>query len=85
MVPTSRSSASPYAELGAEQVDESDARVLVPLKYSSQGRRFREFGDAVRAMKQESAVDFPLNGERSCAWLLSYIMEHGGTPDGRQT
>lgn len=63
----------------------SDARVMSPLMYDNDGKRHREFGEAVRGMKQEISEDFPLRGDRTTAWLLRYIAEHGGTPDGRQT
>ena len=71
----------------AAELEESgaDARVMVPLVYDTEGKRFREFGDAVRHMRQEAVVEFPITGDRSTGWLLRYITEHGGTPDGRHT
>eukprot|EP00959_Pyramimonas_sp_CCMP1952_P267626 5595576-Pyramimonas_sp.AAC.1 len=36
-------------------------------------------------MRQEQHDDFPLVGERSFKWLCDYIVDHGGTPDGRHT
>eukprot|EP00959_Pyramimonas_sp_CCMP1952_P157985 3303483-Pyramimonas_sp.AAC.1 len=36
-------------------------------------------------MRQEQHDDFPLVGERSFKWLCDYIVDHGGTPDGRRT
>ena len=65
--------------------DPLDARVLTPLSYDHEGNRHIEFAEAVRLMKQEPSKDFPLKGGRSLSWLLRYIVEHGGTPDGRHT
>jgi hypothetical protein len=67
------------------EVPDGDARVLGALTYDHERRRHIDFGDAVRKMKQEPVTDFPLRGERSCGWLLRYIADHGGTPDGRHT
>ena len=62
-----------------------DARLLGPLRYDADGRRFRAFGDTVAELKEEPAVDFPLEGSRTTSWLMRYIVQHGGTPDGRHT
>ena len=50
-----------------------DARLLGPLRYDSRGKRWRNFDAAVRELSQEDLADFPLEGERSTAWLCNYI------------
>ena len=65
--------------------DVSDARILSPLTYDHRGKRWLEFGEAVNRTREEPLDDFPVRGERGFGWLISYIKDHGGTPDGRQT
>ena len=36
-------------------------------------------------MSPEELNDWPLEGDRSLEWLLTYICQHGGTPDSRHT
>ena len=63
----------------------SDARIMSPLTFDIRGRRWLDFSAGVNQTREEKLEDFPLNGDRSLTWLLRYIKEHGGTPDGRQT
>ena len=62
-----------------------DARLLGHLRYDSEGRRGISFAQGVQELREEPAPDFPLDGARSARWLMKYIVEHGATPDGRQT
>ena len=62
-----------------------DARLMTPVVYDANGVRWREFPEAVTLLRSEALEDFPLEGERSFAWLAKYIKDHGRTPDGRQT
>ena len=58
---------------------------MTPVVYDANGVRWREFPEAVTLLRSEALEDFPLEGERSFAWLAKYIKDHGHTPDGRQT
>ena len=68
-----------------DKMGDDDARILGPLQRTREGRRHRDFREAVTAMRQEKHDDFPLVGDRSFKWLCEYIVDHGGTPDGRHT
>ncbi|CAK0790967.1 unnamed protein product, partial [Prorocentrum cordatum] len=69
----------------SDKLADDDARLLGPLQRTREGRRHRDFREAVSSMRQEQHDDFPLVGERSFKWLCDYIVDHGGTPDGRRT
>ncbi|CAK0857167.1 unnamed protein product, partial [Prorocentrum cordatum] len=68
-----------------DKLADDDARLLGPLQRAREVRRHRDFREAVSAMRQEKHDDFPLVGERSFKWLCDYIVDHGGTLDGRHT
>ena len=62
-----------------------DMRILDPVVYDVRGTRHQSFPVAVCRMKEEPLRDFPLKNTRSMSWLLRYVVDHGGTFDGRQT
>ncbi|CAK0879805.1 unnamed protein product, partial [Prorocentrum cordatum] len=68
-----------------DKLADDDARLLGPLQRTWEGRRHRDFREAVSSMRQEQHDDFPPVGERSFKRLCDYIVDHGGTPDGRHT
>ena len=61
-------SPAPAADAGRED-GEDNARLLGALTRNREGRRQRDFRDAVGQMRQEVMGDFPLTGERSFKWL----------------
>ncbi|CAK0901948.1 unnamed protein product, partial [Prorocentrum cordatum] len=65
--------------------EDDDARLLCALTHTRGGRRHRELREPVSQTHQETLDDFPLSGERSYQRLCEYIIELGGSPDGRQT
>jgi hypothetical protein len=77
--------AAPAARDAAKLGDDDDARILVPLKYDTRGRRWQSHSEGVSRMHKESVVDFPLEGERTCLWLYTYVEAHGGTFESRQS
>lgn len=55
-----------------------DARVL-PVMFDVEGKRFREFRDAVNILQASTFADWPVKGPRTTLWCLRYVLEHGGT------
>ena len=81
-------------EEAADQTDEKqegkgdkldDLRLFSPVCHNSAGKRWLDFGKGVDKISQEVIDDWPLEGDRSIAWLVGYIHKHGGTPEGRHT
>ena len=62
-----------------------DARLLGPLLYDAKGRRHMKFEAGVKQLTEEALADYPLEGERTAAWLYDYVVEHGPSFDARHT
>ena len=65
----------------ADEVAPDDARTL-PVRFDTAGKRTREFRDFCSLMSQDEWEDWPVRGPRTCRWVLSFMLEHGGTPRG---
>ena len=57
-----------------------DARTM-PVRFE-EGRRYREYRDAVGQCSQVAFDDFVVKGPRTCLWVAKHMMESGGTPVG---
>ena len=57
-----------------------DARTM-PVRFE-EGRRYREYRDAVGQCSQAAFDDFVVKGPRTCLWVVKHMMESGGTPVG---
>ena len=58
---------------------------MYPLTYDNNGKRHLRFHEGVKYMREETIVDFPIEGDRSLSWLYQFTVDHGGTFDGRHT
>lgn len=58
---------------------QDDARTL-SISRDSQQQRFKEFRLAALECKEVSFQDWPIAGPRTVAYVLSRIVEHGGSP-----
>ena len=85
LVPDGEEDPEPSAKKTDKRKESDDARLLGELVYDTKGRRWIEYGAAVKEMVQEHSADFPLSGERTVEWLCSYTLGHGGSFDGRHT
>ncbi|CAE8674030.1 unnamed protein product [Polarella glacialis] len=57
-----------------------DVRTLA-VKYDSEGKRHREFREAVLLMSEDDFPDYPVRGPRTLLWCLRFILENGPTPN----
>ena len=62
-----------------------DARLLLPMKYDSRGKRWLPFEEGHKKLSEEILEDWPLTGERTVMWLFNFVRDHGGTFDSRHT
>ena len=65
--------------LGGMDIDQEDARTLGITRDAS-GNRFKEFRLASLECKEISFNDWPVAGPRTVLYVLSKIVEHGGSP-----
>lgn len=60
---------------------DDDARTL-PIVRDPDGLRFREFRSAVQESKQTEFSDWPVAGPRTVKYVLSQMLDHGGSAMG---
>eukprot|EP00971_Amphidinium_carterae_P231263 4589295-Amphidinium_carterae.1 len=65
--------------------DLGDQRLQPSVVMDAGGKRWIEFGEALKRMRQEPQSGWPLEGDRTTAWLLNYVYTHGGGFESRHT
>ena len=59
-----------------------DARVL-PIRYAANGKRGREYVEAVELLQEVAWPDWPLSGPRTARWFCRFIKETNQIPKNR--
>ena len=54
----------------------------MPVRYDTNGHRFRDFRSAVDAMSGDRWDDWPVDGPQTFAWDIRFMANQGGTPTG---
>jgi len=58
-----------------------DCRTLA-VRFDRTCKRHREFRAFIEQISQDDWEDWPIQGPRTTAWVLQFMLEHGGTPRG---
>ena len=64
---------------GTAEDEADDARTLSVL-YDEQGERWRPWRKVAASSSENFYEDWPIEGPRTCQWLLKHIERAGGSP-----
>ena len=73
------------AAVGAAAASSGDARTLPVRRDPSSGVQYREFREAATMSETSNIDQFVVKGPRTVKWVLSFMVENGGTPLGRHS